>query len=221
MTEEPTQQIRLRPENTQVTPALPPGLDPTRGRRRARTAEEVSADDMSADPGTEATGVLHLDELFATEPDNDRHVDRPSIESAPTWTAMPIVPIRSEPYTPPASAAPPASATAGAAPVATPPPTGTPPATADRTSVMPHPTGPPVTPARPARAGQARARTRATAVSATTARRLSTDLAALRRRTNDLVLRSDTWLRRDDNALMVLTAFIACLLILIVASVGH
>ena len=164
MTEEPTQQIRLRPETTgsrpqQVTPPLPAGLDP-RGRRR---------DDEPAD-GTEPTGVLHLDELFATETDTERHIDRPSIEDAPTWTAMPVVPVRSEPYSPPTPAAP--------------------------------------TPGAPA-------------PSATTRRRLSTDLAAAKRRTGIVMMRTDTWLRRDDNALMVLTALIACVLILLVAAVGH
>jgi len=193
MTEEPTQQIRLRSDpasagpttSKQVTPPLPPGLDP-RGRSR----------DERHDPGTEPTGVLHLDELFATETDTDRHVDRPAIEDAPTWTAMPVVPVRSEPY-PPATAAP--------APTA--------PATAP-----PHPTGPPIA-AKPPRTNGGAAR--AKAISGTTARRLSTDLAAAKRRTGVILMRTDTWLHRDDNALMVLTALIACMLILLVAAVGH
>jgi hypothetical protein len=199
MTEEPTQQIRLRSETAssrpgQVTPPLPAGLDP-RGRRR----EGEPADGTGPADGTEPTGVLHLDELFATAADAERHIDRPSIEEAPTWTAMPIVPVRSEPY-PPATPAPPTTARGAPGPTALPP-------------VL---TGPPLAPKRP-RAGAARARS----VSATTGRRLSTDLAAAKRRTGVVMMRTNTWLRRDDNALMLMTALIACMLILLVAAVGH
>lgn len=201
MTEEPTQQIRLRAEPKQATPPLPPGLDPTRGRRRdGQDTGGQPADGETAELAPEATGVLHLDELFATEGDAERHIDRPSIEEAPTWTAMPIVPVRSEPYTEPSPA--PTTTTPAAAPGPTAPP--------------PLLTGPPLAPKRP-RVGTARAKS----ASATTARRLSTDLAAAKRRTGVMMMRTDTWMRRDDNALMVMTALIACLLILLVAAVGH
>jgi hypothetical protein len=50
-----------------------------------------------------------------------------------------------------------------------------------------------------------------------TSRRLRTDAA----KAWDGVTREvDAWLRRDDNALMVLTALVACVLIIVVASVG-
>jgi hypothetical protein len=215
MTEEPTQQIRLRSDPTaagpkQVTPPLPPGLDP-RGRSR----------EDEPDAGAEATGVLHLDEIFAAEADTDRHVDRPSIEDAPTWTAMPVVPIRSEPYSPPSpgpTVAPPAAPPASP-PTAGPPTVGPPPASPPPTAPPPHLTGPPVAPRQARSAGPTRARVKAAPGS--TARRLSTDLAGAKRRTGIVLMRTDTWLRRDDNALMLMTALIACMLILLVAAVGH
>src|SRR5207248_2117258 len=86
MDEEPTQQTRRPSPPDGPTAPLPGGLDPLRGHR----PQDPPADDSGA------TGVLRLDEIFeTTEADTDR-------ETPPTWTAMPVVPVRSEPYRPPA-----------------------------------------------------------------------------------------------------------------------
>lgn len=162
--DEPTQRVR-RPD---AMPApLPGSLDPLRGHERETGTGWVEPPEDVASPATEpnATGVLPLDQLF----------DRPAAEAAvapdtstaaaeaPTWTAMPVVPVRSEPLAPP----PPAydGAAYGDSP-------------------------------------EQRDGDGATAALSGTWQRL------------------DAWLRRDDNGLMLVTAFVACVLMVIVASVG-
>jgi hypothetical protein len=142
MTEDPTQRIyrpghHSRDAADAPTTAMPGPLNLA-----------AAPDDTAADSST--TDVLSLDELFDGQ------------QAAPTWTAMPVVPVRSEPMTP--------------APVA--------------------PARPPA--ARPA----ARSRLRSDAAAAW----------------DDAVRHTHAWLRRADNALMLLTALVAVCLILAVAA---
>jgi hypothetical protein len=164
--DEPTQQVR-RP---QPPPApLPGSLDPLRGHE-AGEPEAVETgtgwvDTADGDPGlvadtTPPTGVLPLDELFDA-PAPAAPVSQPeptAAAEAPTWTAMPVLPIRSEPL----------SATGGPA------------ATAWTQPAAPTP---------PQRA--------------------------------ESLTRIEDWLRRDDNGLMLLTALVACVLMIVVAGVGR
>jgi hypothetical protein len=165
--DEPTQRVR-RPS---APPApLPGALDPLRGsadplrgqERETGTGWVEPAEEFDA-PTTEpdATGVLPLDQLFdrppATPASTPAPAATPSVAAeAPTWTAMPVVPVRTEPVV-------------AAAPAYDEP---------------------------RERGGGA-----------------SFALAG----TWD---RLDGWLRRDDNGLMLVTAFVACVLMVIVASVG-
>lgn len=185
--DEPTQQVR-RP---QPPPApLPGSLDPLRGHRAdPDRAPDVVPDEVetgtgwvdthptdepapaAAAPAAAAadappTGVLSLDEIFeAPEPQRGPTVTA----DAPTWTAMPVVPVRSEPVT---AGAPGAWATQ-----------------------LPYDAAPDQRSSRAERPGfdAAWARTR---------------------------LQVESWLRRDDNGLMLLTAVVACLLMIVVAGVG-
>lgn len=145
--DEPTQRVRA----PQPPPApLPGSLDPLRGHQTETGTGWIQPDD-DVDTAADATGVLPLDQIF--EP------TRPAAEptaaaEAPTWTAMPVVPVRSEP-------------------------------------VEPYP-GP-----------QQRDRREEASVTWAETR-----------------IRLEDWLRRDDNGLMLLTAVVACVLMLVVAGVG-
>jgi hypothetical protein len=131
-----------------------------------------ASDDTATDSST--TDVLSLDELFegpsaatpaaAAAPASPAAVTlAPATgHSAPTWTAMPVVPVRSEPMT--------------------------------------------AAPAAPARPSPTRPAARS---------RLRSDAAAA---WDDTVRHTRAWLRRDDNALMLLTALVAVCLILAVAA---
>jgi hypothetical protein len=58
----------------------------------------------SQDAGANGTtDVLSLDELFDGQSPPDAS---PTVDEAPTWTAMPVIPVRSEPLTPAGAAAP-------------------------------------------------------------------------------------------------------------------
>lgn len=107
MTEDPTQRI--------VRPAGRTGY-----AADAPTTAMPGPLNLAGDPepvgDTSTTDVLSLDELFDTEP-----VPQPappaSEQTAPTWTAMPVVSVRSEPMTAPPTAAPrPTSAAQAATP---------------------------------------------------------------------------------------------------------
>jgi hypothetical protein len=99
MTEDPTRRINTR-HNSRTgyaadapTTAMPGPLNLAR-----------SADGDAADSST--TDVLSLDELFDGQPPADtaptapRPASTAGSETAPTWTALPVVPVRSEPMTP-------------------------------------------------------------------------------------------------------------------------
>lgn len=155
--DEPTQRVR-RPS---APPApLPGSLDPLRGdERETGTGWVEPAEDVAA-PTTEpaATGVLPLDDLFdtpaAAAPVAPAETSTAAAE-APTWTAMPVVPVRTEPVAP--------------APIYD----------------EPHD------------------------------RRGGASLALA-----GSWARVDAWFRRDDNGLMLVTAVVACVLMVIVAGVG-
>jgi hypothetical protein len=86
--EEPTARIR-RPDPAAEAPttALPGPLN------------------LAGEPPIDADGhtdVLSLDEMFEGAPataDSAQRTDRGGADEAPTWTAMPVVPVRSEPAT--------------------------------------------------------------------------------------------------------------------------
>ena len=178
--EEPTQRLRVvRPEAgepsstpsaTQTTAAMPRPLS------LADSTPPSQPDDRPAD----RTDELSLDEIFAA-PDRrtagpDRRAPQPAgTDEAPTWTAMPVIPVRSEPI----AAAP---DTAGQT---------------ERTGQTSHSdtnrTGP------------------------SSAEQLRSDAAAA---WSGAVRRSQTWLARDDNGLMLMTAIVAIILIVVVAAVG-
>jgi hypothetical protein len=156
--DEPTQRVS-RPS---APPApLPGSLDPLREHERetgtgwVETPGHDEADHHAVEPAS-ATGVLPLDQIFAEPP----RAEAPTATAeAPTWTAMPVVPVRSEPM-----------------PMAT------------------------------------------TGMYDESAREES-------RRGSGIALsgawdRLDAWFRRDDNGLMLLTALVACVLMVVVASVG-
>jgi hypothetical protein len=173
--EHPTQQVR-RPEPPAAP--LPGSLDPLRGHETAETADAPTADAPEVEPPA-PTGVLPLGELFDDAPPAAPIATPPAApaaptaaEEAPTWTAMPVVPVRSEPM----------------------PMAGRPvPGTYHHTAATG--TGDPAYGRAP------RADHIGDALSATT------------RAVGD-------WLRREDNGLMLLTAIVACILILVVAAVG-
>lgn len=167
--EEPTQQVR-RP---QPPPApLPGSLDPLRGQETGTgwvDTDPPDADEVPA-PSVEAgaTGVLPLDEIFETPREPEQVRTPTAAADAPTWTAMPVVPIRSEPL-----------AMAG--------PAGTWSEPLDD-------------------AGEPRSRPP----------RVSAEVAWAKTR-----MRFEDWLRRDDNGLMLLTALVACILMIVVSGVGR
>ena len=158
--DEPTRRIHAqrggRPDHAGEAPttAMPGPLN------LAGPAEAADAD---------STDVLSLDEIF--DPAEPAAAAPPASEpaaagdGAPTWTAMPVVPIRSEPMT-----APPTPETAS-------------------------------TPAGRPLGGQVR-----------------DDAAAA---WDGAVRRTRGWLGRDDNALMLLTALVAVILIVTVGAVGR
>jgi len=159
---------------------LPGSLDPLRGHPSAAAEVETGTGWVDTDrttelespiepPAAEPTGVLRLDEMFDAPPRGTEARESTAAAEAPTWTAMPVVPVRSEPI---------ATAPAGE------------------------------TWNRPA---DARAETEP--------RQSSWDgaevaWAATRERV-------EAWLRRDDNGLMLLTAVVACVLMIAVAGVGR
>jgi len=185
--DDPTRQVPKAPP----PPArLPGSLDPLRGHPAAATEVETGTGwvdtDRTAEIETplatppvaqpaEPTGVLRLDEIFddpgRATPARESTPIRESTAAAeaPTWTAMPVVPVRSEPI---------AAAPAGAIPSRS---------SDDRTETAP--------------------------------RRSSWDGAEVAwLATRDRV---ESWLRRDDNGLMLLTAVVACVLMIVVAGVGR
>jgi hypothetical protein len=164
--DEPTQRVHNR--QPPAAP-LPGSLDPLRGHQPEHTetgtgwveTPETEIDDVAAPA---ETGVLPLDEIFAgpAEAAADR---TPTVTAdAPTWTAMPVVPVRSGPV-----------------------PAGPP------NSTWPEPHDKPARPPRRESIAVSWAETRT---------------------------RFEDWLRRDDNGLMLLTAVVACVLIIVVAGVG-
>lgn len=176
--DEPTQ--RVRAPQPPVAP-LPGSLDPLRRTEQPpqeietgtgwvdpAAAEPQSAEETAAPTvDTGATGVLPLDQIFE-EPGQPEPARMPTAAAeAPTWTAMPVVPIRSEPL-----------AQAGAADAWSQPGDEVPAAGVRKPR---------------ANAGVAWARTR---------------------------MQLEDWLRRDDNGLMLLTALVACILMIVVAGVG-
>jgi len=150
--DEPTQRVRA----PQPPPApLPGSLDPLRGHQTETGTGWIERDD-DVDTAADATGVLPLDEIFeSAAPAAPTAATQPTAAAeAPTWTAMPVVPVRSEPVQ--------------------------------------------LYPAPPQRDRREEA---------------SVTWAGTRMRVED-------WLRRDDNGLMLLTAVVACVLMLVVAGVG-
>jgi hypothetical protein len=190
--EEPTQRVRT----PQPPPApLPGSLDPLRehsseavetGSEPVETgtgwvdtgsseAEHVETPPAAAEP----TGVLRLDEIFdgtgrasagpepATASEPTTAPERNAATEAPTWTAMPVVAVRSEPM----------------------------------------PAGPSESWNEPYQqpydeAAEPAPRQRGWMTWA------------------EMQLRFEAWLRRDDNGLMLLTAVVACVLMIVVAGVG-
>ncbi len=177
--DEPTQRVR-----TSQPPAapLPGSLDPLRGHRPEPETVETgtgwvdtggaSAEDVdTAEASAEPTGVLPLDQIFDSPGAGAASAVRESTAAteAPTWTAMPVVPVRSEPL-----------------------PAGPP----DSSWNQPYDeTGEPGSNRGSALDGAEEA------------------LAGARER-------FEAWLRRDDNGLMLLTAVVACVLMIVVAGVG-
>lgn len=158
--DEPTQHVR-RPDPPPAP--LPGSLDPLRGH---------------AEP--EPTGVLPLDELFEPAPEpqfNQTELNQSAAAEASTWTAMPMVEVRSGTVGPSDSG------------------TGWPSEPSPS-----HSADDPVT-AEPGLVDRLRDDTSAAWIGVQN--------------------RASTWLRRDDNALMLLTAVVACILMLVVAAVGH
>lgn len=177
--DEPTQRVR---RGQPPAAALPGSLDPLRGHQPDRPEPEVRdtgpevtetgtgwIDTPEPEPpaAAEATGVLPLDEIFAgpTEPARDRTPT--ATADAPTWTAMPVVPVRSAPV----------------------------------------PAGP--------RDASWTERSDGNAAAGGSGRREHAAVAWAETR-----IRFEAWLRRDDNGLMLLTALVACVLMLVVAGVG-
>jgi len=165
--EDPTKRLSVPPRQTTVaqTPA-----HETAAAAQTTTALPRPlnlADEQSADK----TDELSLAEIFespaeqpsATEPSGPSAADE-----APTWTAMPVIPVRSEPISP---------------------------ASTDRET--------------------SQSDTKRTGPSA--AERLRADAAAA---WSGGLRRSQAWLSRDDNGLMLMTAVVAIILILVVAAVG-
>ena len=161
--DEPTRRIDLRQQDggrfpaDAPTTALPGPLN-------------LAAAETPADTGSDTTDVLSLDELFdETAGDADAAAVRaPASAEADTWTAMPVVPVRSEPV---------------------------------RSERVQPAGGAPATPARPALASRVR-----------------TDASAA---WDGTVRRTRAWLGRDDNALTLMTALVAVLLIIAVASLSR
>ena len=166
--EDPTQRLSVPPRQAtsqtavQTTTALPRPLD--------LAGETPSPEPQGPEPA-DKTDELSLDEIFAA-PREERSATetRSGADEAPTWTPMPVIPVRSEPVTP---------------------------ASTKRESES------------------SQSVTKRTGPSA--AERLRADAAAAwsggLRRTQD-------WLTRDDNGLMLMTAIVAIILILVVAAVG-
>ena len=185
--EEPTQRLRVvRPEpaphsDTQTTAAQTTAAQTTAALPRplslADSTPPSQPDDRPDDRPADRTDELSLDEIFAA-PDRrtagpDRRAPQPAgTDEAPTWTAMPVIPVRSEPI--------------AAAPD-----------TAGQTE----------------RTGQ----TDQKRTGPSTGERLFRDATAA---LDGAVRRSQEWLSRDDNGLMLMTAVVAIILILVVAAVG-
>lgn len=173
--DEPTRQVPKAPP----PPArLPGSLDPLRGHPSAEvetgtgwvdTDHTTELESPPAAPDAEPTGVLRLDEIF-DEPGRATPAREPTAAAeAPTWTAMPVVPVRSEP-------------------------------------IAPAPDG---------EAWHRPSDDRA----ATEPRHSSWDGAGVAwAATRE---RFEAWLHRDDNGLMLLTAVVACVLMIVVAGVGR
>ncbi|MDQ1746556.1 MAG: hypothetical protein QOD07_819 [Frankiaceae bacterium] len=186
--DEPTQQVR----RSDPPPApLPGSLDPLRGYPGESGEVETGTGWVDTHPADEAyapvaeppitgspitgspvaepapTGVLPIDQIF--ESPEPQPVPTAAAD-APTWTAMPVVPVRSEPLP-------------GPQPTALGQPYG-------------HAYG------HPYEADATRQPAREPAWSGAQSR-------------------VEDWLRRDDNGLMLLTALVACVLMIVVAGVGN
>ena len=163
MTEDPTQRIQRPAEREGYAGDAPTTAMP----RPLNLAGSVDAGEPA---DSSATDVLSLDELLGPPVPSAPEPDPEPAPTAPTWTAMPVVTVRSEPMTAPVAAA----------------------------------------PASPASAHPPRA-----AAHPPIADRMRTDAAAA---WDGAVRRTRAWLGRDDNALMLLTALVAVVLILAVAA---
>lgn len=155
--EEPTQRLNVRPDDSARTEAA------RTDSAQTTTALPRPLDLAGPTPTPMPTSELSLDEIFQT-PDS-AVAPRPSVDEAPTWTAMPVVSVRSEPAVAAPTPLPPAEKPSG-------------PALGDR---------------------------------------IRTDAAAA---WDGAWRRTREWLSRDDNGLMLMTALVACVLLLVVAAVG-
>jgi hypothetical protein len=121
----------------------------------------------------DTTDELSLTEIFEAPAEQPSAAD-PAVSEAPTWTAMPVIPVRSEPASAP---------------------------TTDRTT--------------DSEVETSQSDTERTGPSS--AEQLRSDAAAA---WSGAVRRTQTWLARDDNGLMLMTAIVAIILIVVVAAVG-
>jgi hypothetical protein len=105
--EEPTQRLTVQPRDpaqdsaAQTTAALPRPLDlagPTspRSPEPADKTDELSLDEIFAAPPPARAEPAPAAPVRAEPP----RADPPRAEEAPTWTAMPVIPVRSEPVSP-------------------------------------------------------------------------------------------------------------------------
>jgi hypothetical protein len=220
--DEPTQQVR-RPGSPAAP--LPGSLDPLRGHddpaydaASDSAGEPAASDPAASDPAASdpaATGVLRLDEIFdepaapsappsAPPPAPAERVrESTAAAEAPTWTAMPVVPVRSEPF--PSDRAPFPSDRGGTATGAALPPMPM----AGRPVPVRHVDGGSHTDRHSGDAARRRSEL---------SDRVRADAAAAWAGTT---ARLEDWLRRDDNGLMMLTALVACVLMIAIAAVGH
>src|SRR3954452_4194742 len=161
----PTQTTASQTAASQTTTALPRPLnlaDETPSREPADKTDELSlAEIFEAPPARPAPTAPPMEEPSGADP---------GAAEAPTWTAMPVIPVRSEPVSAPST---------------------------DRL------------------AETSQSDTKRTGPSS--AERLRSDAAAA---WSGAVRRTQAWLLRDDNGLMLMTAIVAIILILVVAAVG-
>jgi hypothetical protein len=158
--EDQTQRLRVQAAGTARDTAREPATDTTTALPSPlNLAGPLDLAGPTAPAGD--TDVLSLDDLF-DEPRST--APGPSTAEAPTWTAMPVVAVRSEP----------------------------------------------ITPLDPPQPPQPRAKS-------DLGRRVRSDAA---KAWDETRARSGVWLRRDDHALMLMTALVAIVLIIVVAALG-